>query len=258
MACPNAEGVVADELLAFRRRSAERVEQAAPLPAAKSDTRALSLELDKLLNAADPQEKDAAWQAFVRRYSRLLLHTAHSHSRSYDCAMDRYAFVLERLRHDDCRRLRLYLADGRTTFPTWLVVVTNRLCVDYARQLYGRKRATKTKEDTARETTIVRQRLVDQIWADVDLGGLQDVSSCDPERRLRESELKEALAGATRELQPRDRLLLQLKFEEGMSAREIAETMRYPSPFHVYGRLRSLMRELRRTLSDRGIGGPTP
>ena len=249
---------MADELLAFRRQSAECGEQAASLPSAKSDTRALSLELDKLLKAADPEEKEAAWQGWVRRYSRLLLHTVHSHSRNHDDAMDRYAFVLERLRQDDCRRLRLYLADGRTTFPTWLVVVTNRLCVDYARQLYGRERESKTKEDTARETTIARQRLVDQIWADVDLAGLQDVSSRDPERRLRESELKEALAGATRELEPRDRLLLQLKFEEGMSAREIAETMRYPSPFHVYSKLRSLMRELRRTLSDRGIRGPTP
>jgi RNA polymerase sigma factor (sigma-70 family) len=197
----------------------------------------LSRELDKLLSAADSEEKDAAWQAFVRRYSRVLLHTVHSHSHTYDGAMDQYAFVLERLRKDDCRRLRLYLADGRTTFPTWLVVVANRLCVDYARQLYGRQRETKTREDTAPETAIVRQRLVDQIWADVDLGGLQDVYSRDPERRLRESELKEALAGATRDLEPRDRLLLQLKFEEGMSAREIAETMRY---------------------SDRGITGPTP
>ena len=187
MAGSSAEGGVAAERLAFRRRSAECGEEAASLPAAKSDTRALSLELDKLLNAADPEEKDAAWQAFVLRYSRLLLHTVHSHSRGYDDAMDRYTLVLERLRQDDCRRLRLYLADGRTTFPTWLVVVTNRLCVDYARQLYGRERETKTKEDTARETTIARQRLVGQIWADVDLGGLQDVSSRDPERRLRES-----------------------------------------------------------------------
>ena len=98
---------MADELLAFRWRSAECGEQAASLPAARSDTRALSLELDKLLNAADPEEKDAAWQAFVLRYSRLLLHTVHSHSRGYDDAMDRYALVLERLRQDDCRRLRL-------------------------------------------------------------------------------------------------------------------------------------------------------
>jgi len=44
----------------FRRRFAECGEEAASLPAAKSDARALALELDKLLNAADPEEKDAA------------------------------------------------------------------------------------------------------------------------------------------------------------------------------------------------------
>jgi len=97
-------------------------------------------ELVGLLNASDPAAREVAWASFVKSHSRLLLHVARSIGRDYDAAMDAYAYLLELLRADDCRRLRAYAADGRSKFTTWLVVVARRLCLDHLRHRYGRLR----------------------------------------------------------------------------------------------------------------------
>src|SRR5688572_14416739 len=100
---------------------------------------ALPPELERLLDsAAHRGDPDEAWAALVAKYSRLLMTVARDVAPGHDAAMDAYAFVLERLREDDCRRLRGFVADGRSSFTTWLVVVTRRLCVDHYRQRYGR------------------------------------------------------------------------------------------------------------------------
>lgn len=266
VAWSGSEALLGGGPAAIQKRAPKGCGDAVSLPEAKSSARELTFELEALLEASDAEQRDSAWEAFVRRYSRLLLHTVHSHSRGYDDAMNRYVFVLDRLREDDCRRLGLYVADGRSAFSTWIVVVVNRLCVDYARGLYGRdRRAGGDDPDSGQpldnprsDPNTARRRLVDQVWADVDLSRLVDASSRSPDRRVRERELKEALKQAVQELESRDRLLLQLKFEEEMTAREIAAVMKYPSPFHVYRRMRTLMRKLRERLNDRGVRGPRP
>src|SRR5262249_41817793 len=98
----------------------------------------LPAELSQLLAAAEPQGAEGAWGEFVHAHSRLLLHVARSMAKDHDDAMDRFAYLLEQLRRDDCRRLRGFVADGRSKFTTWLVVVARRLCLDYDRRRYGR------------------------------------------------------------------------------------------------------------------------
>ena len=96
--------------------------------------------LRRLLDATDPSLREAAWTDFVGAYSKLILHVARSSCASQDAAMDHYAFILDQLASDDFRRLRRYVADGRSEFSTWLVVVAQRLCRDHDRQRYGRLR----------------------------------------------------------------------------------------------------------------------
>jgi DNA-directed RNA polymerase specialized sigma subunit len=57
---------------------------------------------------------------------------------------------------------------------------------------------------------------------------------------------------------PQDRLLLRLRFEGDMTAREIALLLNLPTPFHVYRRLNALLEQLRESLNRRGIQGPDP
>nr|MBA3521296.1 RNA polymerase sigma factor SigF [Gemmatimonadales bacterium] len=56
------------------------------------------------------------------------------------------------------------------------------------------------------------------------------------------------------ELEPRDRLLLTLRFEQELSAREIAGLMGLATPFHVYRRLNRICEGLRERLSGNGSG----
>ncbi|MDF2774004.1 MAG: hypothetical protein K0S86_3501, partial [Geminicoccaceae bacterium] len=100
---------------------------------------ALPAPLSALLEASDVRSRDEAWAAFVSCYSPLIMRVARLLDRDADAVMDRYAFALDHLRRDDCKRLRQYAADGRGEFTTWLVLVVRRLCLDEHRRRYGRR-----------------------------------------------------------------------------------------------------------------------
>ena len=75
-------------------------------------------ELARLL-AAPPGERDEAWAQFLRAVSAPLLRVARSFGGDHDAVMDRYAFVLDQLRADDCRKLRAYDRPGAGDFTLW-------------------------------------------------------------------------------------------------------------------------------------------
>jgi RNA polymerase sigma factor (sigma-70 family) len=205
-------------------------------------------ELAHVLDASDARARDLAWSAFVNAYSRLLLHVARQVGRDYDMAMDAYAHILEQLRGDDCHRLRRFAADGRSKFTTWLVVVARRLCLDYLRQRYGRARRNGGDSGGGRA---VRRCLEDSLSERVDLATVPDVGALGPEGELIAVEESKALAAALAGLNPRDRLLLTLRFEDDLSAREIGALLAYPTPFHVYRRISTLLASLRAGLAPR-------
>jgi DNA-directed RNA polymerase specialized sigma24 family protein len=144
--------------------------------------------LQALLQADDDAAREHAWDDFIAEFSRLILHVTRSQTDSYDVAMDRYSFVLERLREGDFRRLRTYAADGRGKFSTWLVVVVRRLCADEARRRYGRDRGTSTDRRGRRD-------LVDLVGSEIDVNLLPDTAAALPSDAISAHELQEALAG---------------------------------------------------------------
>lgn len=220
---------------------------------------ALPPELERLLDgAAHPGDQDDVWAALVAKYSRLLMTVARDVAPEHDAAMDAYAFVLERLREDDCRRLRGFVADGRSSFTTWLVVVTRRLCVDHYRRRYGRAPRGGGDPSLARSARLARRRLFDLAPASVDLTTLIDADTLDPEATMRTAQRDGMLGCAIETLEPVDRLLLKLRFEDDLSAREIATLLQFPSPFHVYRRLATVCGSLRRMLVARGVEDVVP
>jgi len=215
-------------------------------------------ELSRLLGAADVDARQEAWKAFIHQHSRLIMHAARSLGGGYDAAMDRYARVLDQLRADDLKRLRAYSAQSGTKFTTWLVVVSRRICVDYHRSLYGRQRATGNPDPVREESASVRKQLADLIAAKVDLDQLSDTTKPNPETSVVQTELRQAVAEVLGALPNRDRLLLALRFEDGVPVREIADLMGFPSQFHVYRRLKHVLADLRLALEKLGIDGPNP
>jgi len=212
---------------------------------------ALPVELTRLLAASDTNAKEEAWAAFVAEHSRLLLSVARSLNSDRDAAMDGYTYILEQLREDGCRRLRAFTPDGRSQFTTWLVVVARRLCVDHQRSRYGRLR----DEDSV-AAMAARRRLLDLV-AEMDPDEIAS-QGVDPSQSLQAGELHEALEVALARLAPADRVLLKLRFEDDLPAREIAAVLRMPTLFHVYRRLETLLKELRVTLRTRGVEDAEP
>lgn len=210
------------------------------------------LDLAGLLGAGDDRARDEAWAEFLAAHTRLLLHTARSVTDGHDAAMDAYTYLVEQLRSDDYRRLRAYDPDGRSKFTTWLVVVARRLCLDWHRQRYGRARDT---TQPRRDARAVRRRIVDLVADDVETASAAAPEEGRPDAALESAELTSALEAALATLASRDRLLIALRFQDDLSANEIATLLGYPTPFHVYRHLNRLLARLRDELRGHATGG---
>ena len=213
-------------------------------------------ELANLLRVTDPSSRESAWEKFLESYNRYILGTARFVAREYDGTMDCYRYVLEELRRDEFRRFRDYTARPTSRFSTWLVVVVRRLCHDFLRSRYGRVRAD--SGDGARERLETRRRLQNLIAAELIPADLQDRNRPTPEKELRVQELAEVLDSVLDGLSAEDRLLLKLRFEDGLPVRKIAEVMTFASEFVVYRRLKSLLMDLKERLEEAGVHDPQP
>jgi RNA polymerase sigma factor (sigma-70 family) len=211
--------------------------------------------LSRLLDAGECVEREDAWAEFVAAYSGILLHTCRKVAKDRDAAMDGYAYVLQALHEDSCRRLRAYTPDGRTQFTTWLVVVARRLLVDHYRRRYGRARSD---DQTRRADHAARRRLEELVAGEIDPDLLTASTTHGADLGLRRRELTETLRTALDELDPSDRLLLALRFDDERPVREIATLLQLPSVFHVYRRLGIVLTALRRALVRRGVEGSEP
>jgi RNA polymerase sigma factor (sigma-70 family) len=212
-------------------------------------------ELRALLESPGRDEHDRAWSDFLDTYSRLLLQVARTVARDHDDAMDGYAHVLEQLRADQFARLRTFAADGRAKFSTWLVVVARRLCLDRQRQRYGR--TCETASDVAEREQVFRRRLQQLAGEDVEWSDIAE-DAPDAHEVACAAEVRDALDAALATLDPGDRVLLKRRFEDDLSAAEIARVLHFRSPFHVYRRLDTIIATLRRLLTDRGVESSIP
>lgn len=217
----------------------------------------LPSELRALLEARDDAEREEAYAEFLRRHSRLMIHIAKQLGAGFDPVMDRYAYAVEQLREHDFRRLRCYTADGRVRFSTWLATVVHRLYLDHHRRRYGRVRATPEAEVGA-DPRAARRRLMDLVAAKLDVTRLAARETSDPEVEVRARELTAAVEAAVGTLSADDQLLLVLRFEDDLPAREIADMIGLLSPFHVYRRLNRVLARLRQMLEARGIDEAAP
>lgn len=169
--------------------------------------------------------------------------------------MDAYAFALEALREDKCRRLSAYVPEPNTRFTSWLIVVVRRLVLDYLRARYGRSRS---ESRAYQDAQITRRRLEDLVGEQIDPDELISESSIDADFAVRRRELRDALRRAIDELDPSDRLILALRFEDERSVREIARIVGLPSVFHVYRRLSNALSLVRGALARRGVEDGEP
>ena len=215
----------------------------------------LPFSLSSLHDSGSAAGCENVWDAFIAQYSTSVLHTCRSVATDPDAAMDAYAYVLEALREDGCRRLRAYAPHANVKFSSWLIVVTRRLALDYLRHRYGRSRS----EDRHRQYEQQTRRRLENLVADaVDPDQIVDELISLPDAALRRQQLERAVRDALTRLKPSDRLLLALRFGEDRAVREIAGTLSMSSEFHVYRRLGVVLGELRAALETKGISEAEP
>jgi RNA polymerase sigma factor (sigma-70 family) len=215
---------------------------------------AAPLVLGELLGASDSIGREAAWEDLISRHTRLLLAVARSFRGGHDDTMERYAYILGKLREADFHRLRTFDPDAGATFSTWLAVAARRLCFDYHRSLYGRQRPT-LATDRSEALRTFRRSLVDSIGTKIDADLLPDSASLPADAQVVLTERNALLARELSRLAPRERLLLALRFQDGLSASRIARIVGLPTPFHAYRQLNSILTCLRTALKARGFDG---
>jgi len=209
------------------------------------------LELNRLLRAPDTADREAAWEQLIAGHTRLLMSVARSLGGDHDSAMERYSYILEKLREDDFRRLRSYKTDSGASFSTWLTVTARHLSLDCYRARYGRHRPV-TDPDKSVALRAVRRMLSDSISSEIDADSISD-SARAPDRGLVIDYRDQCLQDEISRLPARDRLIISLRFEDGLSASRIARVIGLATPFHVYRNLNSILGRLRDALKARGI-----
>lgn len=192
-----------------------------------------------------------AWDAFVNAYSGLILRVARTVTRDHDSAMDCYVHVLDRLRENSGARLKAYTPARGCSYTTWLAVVVRRLCVDRYRETYGRNRRDDQDSRNARQA---RRRLADLLGVEAALEKVRVED--DAVMELEHRELADALSSVLARLKARDRLLLAYRYDDELSARQIAKIMSFPTIFHVYRHLNSVLRMCREALERKGVQAP--
>jgi RNA polymerase sigma factor (sigma-70 family) len=222
----------------------------------REPTEILPDEITNFLHGETRDTREDSWSSFLARHNRLLLRVAYAAAPNREDAMDAYAVVLEQLREHDGRRLRMYRADGRSKFTTWLVVVARRICVDFLRQKYGRYEPASTGPGSVDRSS--RLALVQLVRGEVDAAAIADDNTGLPDGSLRTQELSARLEEVVRELSNDDRLLLKLRFDDDLAASAIARLIGSPTAFHVYRRLNGLLAQLRARLSARGVESAEP
>ena len=215
-------------------------------------------ELARLLGASDDVSRLRAWTVFLDTYSRLILHAARSATTGYDDGMDAYTAALDGMRADNYKKLRGYSVDPRSKFTTWLVVVVRRICLDKQRERYGRVNSAEREAGAVSDERSARRRLANLTSAEIDLDSIQDSTGSAADDLVERAELTEALESSLSELAERDRLLLTLRFVDGLPAKRIAEVQGWPDQMAVYRRVNHLVAELKKKLRARGIDTSVP
>jgi RNA polymerase sigma factor (sigma-70 family) len=212
--------------------------------------RAPPTDVGALVAATDQAAQDRAWVDFLGQYSDVILRVARSLGGGHDPTMDRYAFVLDALRRDNYKRLRAFTRDGRGSFATWLAVVARRLCMDEHRHRYGRAQSDDPQAEAERAR---RRQLTDLVNCELGIESFEADGESSPEMRLDRAERRLALDTALGRLDVSERLILRLRFEDGLSVPEIARVLGFDSPFKVYRQLDKLLMSIRRDLESKGI-----
>jgi len=188
----------------------------------------------------------AAFEELVRRHDRSVLRLALSIVRSQEDARDIYQEAFLKA----FRSIRSFR--NECSFKTWLFRIVTNLCLDRARDEGARPRepvgrtAGLDEDDSPGTEALV---------ADTRPGG-------DPERMLAAVETRRRVREALRALPGRERLVFELRHDQGMRLAAVAEILETTEEtvrnclYRAHQRLRETLRDLKTTAGARRRAAP--
>lgn len=184
---------------------------------------------EKDLLAGCLKREKLAWEAFVLQYSSLVYHTIRKTCAFYhveagaDGVEDLFQEFFLSLLRDDLKKLRQFRGSRGSSLASWLRVVAARLTIDSLRK-------HKPSEF----------ELTEALSADFS----------DPSITFFQEELYASLSKALQTLTPRDRLLLDLYYRQGLPPQEIAAVLE-TSNNAVYTQKSRILVKLREALTKK-------
>jgi RNA polymerase sigma-70 factor (ECF subfamily) len=172
----------------------------------------------------------AAWHDFVRQYSGLIYHTIkttfseHHFEPSQPLVDDLCQDIFLSLLKDDFAELRRFRGDHGCTLASWLRMIAARRTIDHLRK--SKFPAELVEEPLENHPAETQERLLD-------------------------NEQSQLLAKAVEGLPPREKIVLDLFFREGLPAKEVAAILRM-SIGAVYTQKSRILAKLRETLKKAG------
>lgn len=186
-------------------------------------------EKEKQLLRACTHGNKAAWDAFVTQYSSLVYHTIKSTFSFYqrqvaqDTVEDLYQEFFLCILRDDFKKLRQFKGKQGCSLASWIRVIAARLTIDYLR-----KEKISPKE-AAEELAVEQPNALDV---------------------LAEAQNQRLLLDNLQKLPPRDRLIIELHYRQGLPPQEIAEILKvsvsavYTQKSRVVSKLREILKDL--------------
>jgi len=165
----------------------------------------LNPQVDSLIRAAQLGDQDA-FEQLVRSYDQSVLRLAMNLLRSPEDARDVYQEAFLRV----FRNLHTFRFD--CSFHTWLYRIVTNICLDQLR-----KRKVRKEESGVVETP---EGFIDRME-----NFEEDGAQADPERVLRNRQLRSRIDSALLDLTLRERMVFELRHYEGLRLRNIGEIL---------------------------------
>jgi RNA polymerase sigma-70 factor (ECF subfamily) len=165
----------------------------------------LSPQIDSLIRAAQKGDQDA-FETLVRTYDQSVLRLAMNLLRSPEEARDVYQEAFLRV----YKNLHSFRFD--CSFHTWLYRIVTNICLDHLR-----KRKVRKEEPSVVETA---EGPIDRLDSFE-----EESAAADPERSLRNRQLRERIEDALEGLTPRERMVFEMRHYEGLRLRNIGEIL---------------------------------
>ena len=164
-----------------------------------------------------------------------------------------FVYVLDKLKENKFYRIKQF--QGRSTFKTFLISITNRLIIDFYRKRHGRpSKGIKTLDNGNPKSN--RTRFV--VFSQEDVSEAVDRSALPDElaTQTESSEIKQKMAKIVKsmstDLSPEDRLILKMKYYDDHKVSEIARILQLEQKA-LYRRLNRLMARFKEEILKDGL-----